>query len=381
MIYVREKVGIFRCQVRTHPPSDGLHFIVMDANLWPNKGPAPELTWSQIFGNEHEFVSMPEDFNMQDSQPPYSSFWRSPATAQNQTVQLRDFGIFFLIGKERDLLMRNKKLYNNKLSNSVILSLDRGSYIYLFNFFHSVLEAVHEIQGTRIVDSDLEGQTHATHDDDQLVAQYQPVLGATFEDLFNTCHYLPSGPAGEFTRPTNSNDFGLEDQDDHLFTGRPNQQLSLSEELSWSPEKNLAELNLPFVTEGPAVQTSQLPYSAPLEISHAFIILSILSIIWYISKPESPNPKLPTSSEEFYCENNTLVAQGLLFPGGNIDNLSNRNKPFPSEKEYLVEPPEKLTWIGNFGFLAQEPWPGGLEQLPGDGKIYRTEHTINCRTS
>ncbi|GMP49319.1 hypothetical protein CsSME_00016343 [Camellia sinensis var. sinensis] len=163
---------------------------------------------------------MPEDFNMQNSQPPYSPFWRSPGTAQNQTVQLRDF----------------------------------------------VLEAVHEIQETRIVDSDLEGQSHATHDDDQLVAQYQPVLGATFEDLLNTCQHLPSllpnsGPAEDFTRPTNSNDFGLEDQDDHLFTGRSNQQLPLSEELSWSPENFLAELNLPFVTEGPAVQTSQLPYS------------------------------------------------------------------------------------------------------------------------
>lgn len=194
----------------------------MGANQLPNNGPAPELTLSQIFGLEHEdipnsglnFVSMPEDFNMQNSQPPYSSFWRSPATAQNQTVQLHDF----------------------------------------------VLEAVHEIQETRIVDTDLEGQKHTTHDDDQLVAQ--PVLGATFEDLFNTCQHLPSGPAEEFTRPTNSNDFGLGDQDGHLFTGRPNQQLRLSEELSWFPEKYLAELNLPFVTEGPAVQTSQLPYSA-----------------------------------------------------------------------------------------------------------------------
>ncbi|CAL5388804.1 unnamed protein product [Camellia sinensis] len=341
------KVGILRCQVRTHPPSDGLHFIVMGANQLPNKGPAPELTLFEIFGFEREdipnsglnFVSMPEDFNMQNSQPPYSPFWRSPGTAQNQTVQLRDF----------------------------------------------VLEAVHEIQETRIVDSDLEvrywenssrvGQSHATHDDDQLVAQYQPVLGATFEDLLNTCQHLPSGPAEDFTRPTNSNGFGLEDQDDHLFTGRSNQQLPLSEELSWSPENFLAELNLPFVTEGPAVQTSQLPYSG-----------FILVFEGYISKPESPNPKQPTSSEEFYCENNTLVAQGLLFPGGNIDNLWNKNKPFPSEKEYLVEPPEKLKWIGDFGFLAQEPWPGNIfvelelppvhegpglpnPQLPGSGGL------------
>ncbi|CAL5388788.1 unnamed protein product [Camellia sinensis] len=91
---------------------------VMDANLWPNKGAAPELTLFQIFGSEHEdipnpvlnFASMREDFNMQNSQPPYSSCWTSPATAQNQSVQLRDF----------------------------------------------VPEPVHEIQETRIVDSDLE---------------------------------------------------------------------------------------------------------------------------------------------------------------------------------------------------------------------------------
>ncbi|CAL5388824.1 unnamed protein product [Camellia sinensis] len=264
------------------------------------------------------------------------------------------------------------------------------------------------------------GQKHTTHDNDQLAAQYQPVLGATFEDSFNTCQHLPSGPAEEFTRPTNSNDFGLEDQDDHLFTGRPNQQLPLSGrrslrltyftlcgllyshsfplasiytqqngdgeaglaygqlscvlashgqltfvgfallqhmeddhpshgELSWFPEKYLAELNLPFVTEGPAVQTSQLPYSG-----------FILVFEGYISKPESPNPQLPTSSAEFYCENNTMVAQGLSCPGGNVDYLWNRNKPFPSEKEHLVESPEKLTWIGDFGFVAQEPWPGNI---------------------
>lgn len=81
-----------------------------------------------------------------------------------------------------------------------------------------------------------------------------------------------------------------------------------------------------------------------------------------------------------------MVAQGLSCPGGNIDYLWNRNKPFPSEKEHLVESPEKLTWIGYFGFVAQEPWPGnifvGLElppvhedpglpnlQLPGSGNI------------
>ncbi|GMP49306.1 hypothetical protein CsSME_00016335 [Camellia sinensis var. sinensis] len=87
------------------------------------------------------------------------------------------------------------------------------------------------------------------------------LLGATSEVLFNTCQLLPSGPAEEFTRSTNSNDFELADQDAHLFTGRPNQQLPLSEELSWSPEKYVAELNLPFVPERPAVQTSQLPYS------------------------------------------------------------------------------------------------------------------------
>ncbi|CAL5334172.1 unnamed protein product [Camellia sinensis] len=227
------------------------------------------------------------------------------------------------------------------------------------------------------------GQKHTTHDNDQLAAQYQPVLGATFEDSFNTCQHLPSllpnnGPAEEFTRPTNSNDFGLEDQDDHLFTGRPNQQLPLSEELSWFPEKYLAELNLPFVTEGPAVQTSQLPYSGDAyklltklhwryrtlsshrAFCRSFVKGFILVFEGYISKPESPNPQLPTSSAEFYCENNTMVAQGLSCPGRNIDYLWNRNKPFPSEKEHLVESPEKLTWIGDFGFVAQEPLPGNI---------------------
>ncbi|CAL5386767.1 unnamed protein product [Camellia sinensis] len=335
------KVGIFRCQVRTHPPSDGLHFIVMGANQLPNKGPAPELTLSQIFGFEHEdipnsglnFVSMPEDFNMQNSQPPYSSPFGGP-----------------------------QQLLKTKLSNSVILC----SRQYVRSKKLELLIVIFRY-----------GQKHKTHDDDQLVARYQVVLGATFEDLFNTCQHLPSGPAEEFTRPTNSNDFGLGDQDGHLFTGRPNQQPPLSEELSWFPEKYLAELNLPFETDGPAVQTSQLPYSvhsssswhnawrpiitnkAPLEISHSLITSSILSIICfilvfegYISKPESPNPQLPTSSAEFYCENNTMVAQGLSCPGGNIDYLWNRNKPFPSEKEHLVESPEKLTWIGDFGFVA-----------------------------
>ncbi|THG04663.1 hypothetical protein TEA_003474 [Camellia sinensis var. sinensis] len=153
------------------------------------------------------------------------------------------------------------------------------------------------------IDKSWDGQSHATHDDDQLVAQYQPVL----------------------------------------------------EELSWFPEKYLAELNLPFVTEGPAVQTSQLPYSG------------------YISKPESPNPQLPTSSAEFYCENNTMVAQGLSCPGRNIDYLWNRNKPFPSEKEHLVESPEKLTWIGDFGFVAQEPLPGNIPSSCED--VYFQNHT------
>ncbi|KAL7247483.1 hypothetical protein ACSBR2_002404 [Camellia fascicularis] len=81
-----------------------------------------------------------------------------------------------------------------------------------------------------------------------------------------------------------------------------------------------------------------------------------------------------------------MVAQGLSCPGGNIDYLWNRNKPFPSEKEHLVESPEKLTWIGDFGFVAQEPWPGNIFvelelppvhedpglpnlQLPGSGNI------------
>ncbi|CAL5334133.1 unnamed protein product [Camellia sinensis] len=347
---------LIKCQVRTHPPSDGLHFIVMDANLWPNKGAAPELTLFQIFGSEHEdipnpvlnFVSMREDFIMQNSQPPYSSCWTSPATAQNQSVQLRDF----------------------------------------------VPEPVHEIQETRIVDSDLEGQKHTTHDDDQLVAQCLTLLGATSEDLFNTCQLLPRMdllrnshglPIAmilnlRIKMPICSLDGNINNYlcvHRVLLLSQPNPMNTSAEELSWSPEKYVAEFNLPFVPERPAVQTSQLPYSEGF----------ILAFEGYISKPESPNPQLPTSSEEFYCENNTQVAQGLPFPGGNIDNLWNRNKPFPSEKEYfIVEPAEKLTWIGDFGLVVQEPRPGNIFfelelppvhedpglpnlQLPGSGYI------------
>ncbi|CAL5386721.1 unnamed protein product [Camellia sinensis] len=104
---------------------------------------------------------------------------------------------------------------------------------------------------------------------------------------------------------------------------------------------------------------------SPLEISHALITLSILSIICfilvfegYISKPESPNPQLPTCSESPFPN---LVAQGLPFLGGNMDNLWNRNKPFQSEKEFfIVEPAKKLTWIGDSGLVVLEPTPGNI---------------------
>lgn len=93
-----------------------------------------------------------------------------------------------------------------------------------------------------------------------------------------------------------------------------------------------------------------------------------------------------------------MVAQGLSCPGGNIDYLWNRNKPFPSEKEHLVESPEKLTWIGDFGFVAQEPWPGNIFvdlelppvhedpglpnlQLPGSEDHYRTSSLHISATS
>ncbi|CAL5386739.1 unnamed protein product [Camellia sinensis] len=70
-------------------------------------------------------------------------------------------------------------------------------------------------------------------------------------------------------------------------------------------------------------------------VNHFFCFILVFE--GYISKPETPNPQLPTSSEEVYCENNTLVAQGLPFPGGNIDNFWNRNRTFPRPGNILVE--------------------------------------------
>ncbi|KAL7247475.1 hypothetical protein ACSBR2_002397 [Camellia fascicularis] len=201
MIYVSVNVGIFRCQVRTHPPSDGLHFIVMDAN----KGPAPELTLSQNFGFEHEdipnpvlnFVSMPEDFNMQNSQPPYSSCWTSPATAQNQSVQRRGF----------------------------------------------VPEPVHEIQETRIVDSDLEGQNPTT----------LPFPDGTIGNFWTTKQLpLASGPA-ELPWYATDHGFGFTVEDIPIIRS-PNLQQP------WSGE-NIGELDFLLVAEGPGMQNPQLHYS------------------------------------------------------------------------------------------------------------------------
>ncbi|XP_028058114.1 uncharacterized protein LOC114261986 isoform X2 [Camellia sinensis] len=184
----------------------------MDANLWPNKGPAPELTWFQIFGFEHEdipdpvlnFVSMPEDFNMQNSQPPYS-----------------------------------------------------------------LPEPVREIQETRIVDSDLEGQNRTTLDDelDRNLPFQLP---------------LASGPA-ELPSHVTDHGFGFMVEDIPI-TGWPNLQQP------WSGE-NIGELDFPLVAEGPGMQNSQLHYS---EGDFLHVLEEDISI------PGLSSPQLPNSGGGFY---------------------------------------------------------------------------------
>ncbi|CAL5334176.1 unnamed protein product [Camellia sinensis] len=286
-------VGIFRCQVRTHPPSDGLHFIVMDANLWPNKGPAPELTWFQIFGFEHEdipdpvlnFVSMPEDFNMQNSQPPYS---------------------------------------------------------------------LREIQETRIVDSDLEGQNRTTLDDelDRNLPFQLP---------------LASGPA-ELPSHVTDHGFGFMVEDIPI-TGWPNLQQP------WSGE-NIGELDFPLVAEGPGMQNSQLLYSGDGKIYrspqlHAFSKTSgVLSISKGdfphvleedISIPGLSNPQLPNSVPWPVLETQETRIVGSDLEGQNrttLDDELHQNPPFPDGT------------IGNFWTTNQLPLASGPAELPS----YPTDH-------